>query len=104
MGTSNLPPGVNAADIPGNHPEDEAWDKLIDEFHSTLSDSQNLFPSLCHDSIVEKAIQFGLDKGRQECELSNKESDFYCSEFLKKEILRVIEEAFSQEPKEDFLG
>jgi len=101
---SNLPPGCRESDIPGSRPEDEAWEKLLDEFHATLGhDEAILYNQLVIQDLVEEAIQFGLDKGRQECELSNKESDFYCSEYLKKEILRAIEEAFSQEPKEDFL-
>ena len=29
--SSNLPPGVSVSDIPGNRPEDEAWEKLIDK-------------------------------------------------------------------------
>lgn len=27
----NLPPGVSTRDLPGNRPEDEAWDQLIQE-------------------------------------------------------------------------
>lgn len=26
----NLPPGCNSSDIPGNTPEDEAWEKMLD--------------------------------------------------------------------------
>ena len=32
MGASNLPPGVTESMIPGNRPEDEAWDKFADVF------------------------------------------------------------------------
>ena len=28
--SSNLPPGVSVSDIPGNRPEDEAWERLIE--------------------------------------------------------------------------
>ena len=30
MGLSNLPPGVTDDMIPGNRPEDEAWEKLFE--------------------------------------------------------------------------
>jgi hypothetical protein len=30
VSASNLPPGVSAADIPGNRPEDEGWEKFHD--------------------------------------------------------------------------
>ena len=30
-GSSNLPPGVTESMIPGNRPEDIAWEKLLDE-------------------------------------------------------------------------
>ena len=28
---SNLPPGVSASQIPGNTPEDEVWEKFIEQ-------------------------------------------------------------------------
>lgn len=31
MKHSDLPPGCSASDIPGNRPEDEAWDNLFDD-------------------------------------------------------------------------
>ena len=31
MNQSNLPPGCSESDIPGNRPEDVAWDNLLDE-------------------------------------------------------------------------
>ena len=35
MGLSNLPPGVTESMIPGNRPEDWAWDKLWDWIQDT---------------------------------------------------------------------
>ena len=38
MAGFNLPPGVNVSDIPGNRPEDEEWDNVIEAiFASGLS-------------------------------------------------------------------
>lgn len=31
MSASNLPPGCSPSDIPGNTPEDEAWDRLFND-------------------------------------------------------------------------
>lgn len=31
MKDSNLPPGCSVSDIPGNRPEDEAWELLFDD-------------------------------------------------------------------------
>lgn len=39
MGLSNLPPGCSVSDIPGNRPEDEAWDKWFDSEIGNLWDS-----------------------------------------------------------------
>lgn len=31
----NLPPGVSVSDIPGNRPEDEAWERLMDRLEQS---------------------------------------------------------------------
>ncbi len=36
-GTSNLPPGVHESDIPGNRPEDEAYDRAFELLSDTFS-------------------------------------------------------------------
>lgn len=35
---SDLPPGVTAGMIPGNRPEDEAWEKLLDQIVGDAAD------------------------------------------------------------------
>ena len=35
MSRSNLPPGVTESMIPGNRPEDAAWERLFDEMGSS---------------------------------------------------------------------
>jgi len=37
MRESDLPPGCNVSDIPGNRPEDEAWDRF---FETVTKDSE----------------------------------------------------------------
>lgn len=38
--SSNLPPGVTESMIPGNRPEDEAWDRLIDDIGGDCPDPE----------------------------------------------------------------
>lgn len=38
--SSNLPPGVTESMIPGNRPEDEAWEKFLDDLNEKLGDTE----------------------------------------------------------------
>lgn len=38
MNGSNLPPGVTADMIPGNRPEDEAWDKIHEDIETDANE------------------------------------------------------------------
>ena len=64
----DLPPGVNASDIPGNRPEDEAWDKTLDEFYASLKepDQAKLDTHQGLWDIVGEAIAFGIKKGKED--------------------------------------
>ncbi len=48
-GLSNLPPGVSASDIPGNRPEDEAYDRAFE----LLSDARTGFELL---AVAEEIV------------------------------------------------
>lgn len=37
MAGFNLPPGVSVSDIPGNRPEDEAYDRLVQKLDEAVS-------------------------------------------------------------------
>ena len=45
----DLPPGVNASDIPGNRPEDAAWEKMMDDFYLLATMYLRIF---CHCQTV----------------------------------------------------
>ena len=55
---SNLPPGVSVGDLPGNRPDDEAWDK----FHEWVGE-QAAAKGLSPDEAME-AWSRGLDQTR----------------------------------------
>ena len=62
----DLPPGCSPSDIPGNRPEDEARDKMIDEFfrqtHFT-EEEQKFIDEEVVVEIVTKAIDYGIKIG-----------------------------------------
>ena len=70
----DLPPGVSPSDIPGNRPEDEAWEKIENVFwENDKNCSKELWSKFAEaelDSdlvdIVTKAIDYGMELGRQE--------------------------------------
>ena len=39
MNESNLPPGVSVSDIPGNRPEDDAWDELVESIGTDAAEA-----------------------------------------------------------------
>lgn len=48
---TNLPPGVSASDIPGNHPEDVFYDRLSDELADFLGRYGIDFAEMSDDSM-----------------------------------------------------
>lgn len=81
---SNLPPGVNESDIPGNRPEDAYWEKVLDGFYNSLDEKTK--PALLKigfkegEEVIEKAIQYGINLGRDEARQEQAERHHYCSE------------------------
>lgn len=68
----NLPPGCNVSDLPGNSPEDERVEALMDKIYDCLSAveamdeirekvAQELF-KLCEDSYQEGYFQGAADE------------------------------------------
>ena len=67
----DLPPGCSVSDIPGNRPEDEAWEKVINDFwdekrftKEEWAISENLDDVI--NDIIEKAIVYGMELGRKD--------------------------------------
>jgi len=84
MAGSTLPPGCNASDIPGNRPEDEKWDEILENFWNGKYCSDEQFEQFCKaglDSalidIVDEAIEYGMDLGREEQRMIEEENRFY---------------------------
>lgn len=47
MSQSNLPPGVSESDIPGNRPEDLAWDKFFEKIDVDCNNNHlNVFDAI----------------------------------------------------------
>lgn len=61
----NMPPGCSESDIPGNTPEDEAWEKLIDEmFQSGLTAAEARARWM--NNTVERCEEMLIDSLREE--------------------------------------
>ena len=77
----NLPPGVRASDIPGNRPEDEEWERIVYGFYgiALFEDERKVFDTLSHaqESLLEKAIEYGIELGREEQKLIEAENKLY---------------------------
>lgn len=89
----DLPPGVRVSDIPGNRPEDEAWEKITEGFWGGKYCSDKLynkFEKAKLDSdligIVDKAIQYGIDIGENQSNACNQENHFYESRFIEEAL------------------
>lgn len=57
MGGYNLPPGCSVSDIPGNRPEDEAWEKLWDWLMTT-----DLTAGEVEDAVLSRFPRFRKGK------------------------------------------
>lgn len=92
----DLPPGVRVSDIPGNRPEDEMWEKIIDNFFDkdrikkhkgfVISEEEmKLMDELYNsdkfsstvDSYIAQAIEYGMELGRKEQIAVQKENEEY---------------------------
>ncbi len=81
----DLPPGVSINDIPGNRPEDDAWDKIYDNFwdkerltknfigtritekeYEQMDKLYNSKLSEVIDSYIMAAIEYGIDIGEKQ--------------------------------------
>ena len=78
---SNLPPGCNVSDIPGNRPEDEKWENIIDTFWSKdRTPKKNRILRIASTALVElldEAIEYGIEVGKQEQIESDRENAYY---------------------------
>ena len=87
----DLPPGVSASDIPRNRPEDEAWERIYNNFWDKdrltkthtgirISDKEyermdklyNSKLSELIDDYISAAIEYGMEIGHREAEVRAK--------------------------------
>ena len=75
----DLPPGVNASDIPGNRPEDEEWERIEEDFYDGLSmpDVAIVDTTAGIGGIITKAIDYGMTVAREKQKLIDEENKFY---------------------------
>lgn len=93
-GNSNLPPGYRVSDIPGNRPEDEAWEIIYDNFWNKeriknrkygipISDKESKAMDALYsdpqyseavDAYISMAIEYGMEIGTKEA-IENKNCD-----------------------------
>lgn len=72
----DLPPGCSVSDIPGNRPEDEAYEKMMDDFYAKLSKEEQEKAEPLVD-IIAKAINYGIDIGMEQAKDIEEENKFY---------------------------
>lgn len=78
----DLPPGVRASDIPGNRPEDEAWERITLGFYEgklTKEEWGKIEPFV---EIVDKAIEYGIEVGQRQAEDIRLENKHYETSFV----------------------
>lgn len=61
--SSNFPPGCSANDIPGNRPEDEAWERVVDWFIEYSSET-DLTPE-----EIKRAVLMGIAAVKAEAKI-----------------------------------
>lgn len=54
MSDFNMPPGVRVSDIPGNRPEDEAWEVFCDKVYDKLVERHMQYFALNKDEAEKK--------------------------------------------------
>jgi len=104
----DLPPGVRASDIPGNRPEDEAWENIYDKFwdkerlttthigtliteqeYEAMDKLYNSNLSELIDDHISAAIEYGMEVGNKQAEDIRLENKDYETRFID----NVLEEA-----------
>lgn len=86
----DLPPGCRVSDIPGNRPEDERWEAIINGFWNKkrneakdkiLSDADTDLTEL-----IDEAIEYGMDIANKEQQGIDDESLYYETRFIEEAI------------------
>lgn len=105
----DLPPGVRASDIPGNRPEDEAWENIYNNFwdkerltkthigtliteqeydlmeklfYPKATDKRMVKASEVIDNYIMAAIEYGIEVGSRQAEDYHQQNRFYETQFI----------------------
>jgi len=97
----DLPPGVSANMIPGNRPEDEAWETIFDNFwdkerlttthigiritekqYEQMDKLYNSKLSELIDDYISAAIEYGMELGNKEAEDIRLANKYYETRFV----------------------
>ncbi len=108
-GNSNLPPGVRVSDIPGNRPEDEAWENIYNNFwdkerlttthigiriteaeydameklfYPKATDRRMVKAAEVIDNYIMAAIEYGMEVGNREQADNQEQNRFYETRFI----------------------
>lgn len=104
-GNSNLPPGCRVSDIPGNRPEDEAWERIYDKFwdkerltttHIGIQITEKEYAEMDklyngkHNDVIDQyimaAIEYGIEVGNRQAEDYRLENKYYESRFIQETL------------------
>ncbi len=107
-GNSNLPPGCSVSDIPGNRPEDEAWERIYDNFwdkerltttHIGIRITEKEYAEMDklyngkHNSVIDSyimaAIEYGMEIGQKQSDDTNKENRFYEANVIRETLEKL---------------
>jgi len=89
----DLPPGCSISDIPGNRPEDEKWEAMIEGFYNGLSKEELEIAETC-DELITKAIEYGIEVRIEDEKRIDEENKYY--EEQAREYQKVKEVAMSR--------
>jgi len=86
----DLPPGVRVSDIPGNRPEDEAWEKITLGFYEGKLTKEEWEKIESFIEIVDKAIEYGIEVGNKQAEDIRLENRFYETNFIREALENAV--------------
>lgn len=78
----DLPPGCSTSDIPGNRPEDEAWEVILNGFWDKKDRGEDKKKALedapqIYVDLIGEAVEYGIDIGLKQVKDIEEENKFY---------------------------
>ena len=86
----DLPPGCSVSYIPGNRPEDEKWEAVINGFwdkkYTEAKDKILADADTDLTELIDEAIEYGMDIGAKENQAIVEESKYYETRFIQEAL------------------